>query len=238
LNPAPLRISESRIGDIEGQIRWRWRRETERRPEIFSYAEVVVPHHSEKHLIGTPGWELKYGMGLARGFDWGYFDRAAGGRVRPGLYQPFSISASTPSSICAGSPPSWRLYAGIEGTQDELSLIEEIRWHVRPNVFICLNKRFWRHLESHGLGARGWCGLLPFLILALMRWLAPRIPPARAVDPDPALHSADRRAIIFGHQHSENGLPALWPHFPFGGPVPRVRHRTLRSRRAGTYGSH
>ena len=67
----PLRIEESGLGDIEGQIRWRWNRETDRRPEIFSYGEVVVPHNRDKVLIGTPGWELKYGMGVIRGLRWG-----------------------------------------------------------------------------------------------------------------------------------------------------------------------
>ena len=48
----PPRIEESGLGDIEGQVRWRWNRESDRRPEIFSYAEVVVPHNKTKLLIG------------------------------------------------------------------------------------------------------------------------------------------------------------------------------------------
>ena len=64
----PDRIVEAGLGDVEGQVRWRWRRETDRRPELFSYAEAVVPHGKGHVLIGTPGWELKFGTGLTRGF--------------------------------------------------------------------------------------------------------------------------------------------------------------------------
>ena len=35
--------------------------------------------------------------------------------------------------------PSWRLYLGIEGASDELSLITEAQWHVASNVFVRLN---------------------------------------------------------------------------------------------------
>lgn len=35
--------------------------------------------------------------------------------------------------------PAWRLYAGIEGTQDEVSLITEAQWRVLPNMFIKFN---------------------------------------------------------------------------------------------------
>ena len=33
----PAHIEESGLGDVEGQLRWRWKRENERRPELFSY---------------------------------------------------------------------------------------------------------------------------------------------------------------------------------------------------------
>jgi hypothetical protein len=33
----------------------------------------------------------------------------------------------------------WRLYAAVEGTQDEVSLITEVQWHLSPNVVLKLN---------------------------------------------------------------------------------------------------
>ncbi len=67
----PARLTESGLGDVEAQLRWRWRKETESRPELFSYTEVVFPHAKAKDLIGTPGWEVKVGTGVIRGFRWG-----------------------------------------------------------------------------------------------------------------------------------------------------------------------
>jgi hypothetical protein len=134
----PPRIEESGIGDIEGQIRWRWNRETDKRPEVFSYAEVVFPHQRDKVLIGTPGWELKYGMGLVRGFRWGTmtaraaveYDEASSSHFDGGEYAVEYLRRLS---------PAWRVYAGLEGTQDELSLIGEVHWFVTPNIFVKIN---------------------------------------------------------------------------------------------------
>jgi hypothetical protein len=134
----PPRIEESGVGDIEGQIRWRWNRETDRRPELFSYAEVVFPHQRDKVLIGTPGWELKYGMGLVRGFSWGTvtaraaieYDEASSSHFDAGEYAVEYLRRIS---------PSWRVYAALEGSQDELSLIGEVQWHATPNIFFKIN---------------------------------------------------------------------------------------------------
>lgn len=134
----PGRITESGLGDIEGQVRWRWRREDERRPEVFSYTEVVVPHQRSKVLIGTPGWELKYGMGLVRGFGWGTltaraaveYDEASSSHFDGGEYAVEYLRRLS---------ARWRLYGALEGASDEVSLVGELQWHVRPNVFVRLN---------------------------------------------------------------------------------------------------
>jgi len=74
----PDKIEESGTGDVEGQIRLRWTRETESRPEVFSYFEAVSPQQRERVLIGTPDWELKFGTGFI-------------GRVNP---QAFALAES------------------------------------------------------------------------------------------------------------------------------------------------
>ncbi len=71
LSAVPARIAESGVGDIEGQLRWRWKRETATGPEAFSYVEAVSPRNRDKLLIGTSAWELKLGTGVSRGFGWG-----------------------------------------------------------------------------------------------------------------------------------------------------------------------
>jgi hypothetical protein len=137
----PAKISESGLGDVEGQIRWRWRRETASRPELFSYTEVVVPHHREKLLIGTSGWELKFGTGLIRGFRWGTVTARAAVEYSSASSSHFDIGEYAVEYLKRLSP-RWRVYLGVEGTQDEVSLIGELQWHVSPNVFAKFNSGF------------------------------------------------------------------------------------------------
>lgn len=137
----PARIHESGVGDVEGQVRWRWNRESDSRPEFFSYAEVVVPHHRNKVLIGTPGWELKYGTGLVRGFGWGTltvrgaveYSEASSSHFDGGEYAV---------EVLRRLSDAWRVYAGLEGTTDEVALIGELQWHVSRHAFVRFNNGF------------------------------------------------------------------------------------------------
>jgi hypothetical protein len=132
------RTAESGLGDIEGQIRWRWAAETAGRPEVFSYGEIVVPHRRDRRLTGTPGWELKFGTGLVRGFRWGTvlaraaveYDAASSSRFDGGEYAVEYLRRVS---------RQWRLFAGVEGTTDEVSLIGEAQWHVSPRVYLKFN---------------------------------------------------------------------------------------------------
>jgi hypothetical protein len=134
----PPLIEESGLGDVEGQIRWRFRRETARRPELFSYAEVVVPHDGEKPLIGTEDWEIKAGIGLTRGYSWGTLTARAAVEYAAASTSPFDLGEYAFEYLKRLSP-SWRIYLGIEGNVDELSLITEAQWHVSDRVFVRLN---------------------------------------------------------------------------------------------------
>ena len=87
----PQHLVESGLGDVEGEIRWRWRRETAERPELFSYAEVVVPHHRDKPLIGTAGWEIKVGSGVTRGLPWGTVTARAAVEYDSSSTSPFDL---------------------------------------------------------------------------------------------------------------------------------------------------
>jgi len=134
----PTRIEESGLGDVEGQLRWRWKRENESRPELFSYFEFVIPHSEEKVLIGTPGVELKVGTGLTRGFHWGTLTVRAAVEYDEASSSPFDLGEYAVEYLKRVSP-KWRLYLGIEGSSDELSLITEAQWHVTRNIFVRLN---------------------------------------------------------------------------------------------------
>jgi len=126
------------LGDVEGQLRWRWKRENESRPELFSYFEFVIPHNEEKVLIGTPGWELKFGTGLTRGFRWGTLTVRAAIDYDQASTSHFDLGEYAFEYLKRVSP-SWRFYAGIEGNTDEVSLITEAQWHVTRNIFVKLN---------------------------------------------------------------------------------------------------
>ncbi len=137
----PARIKESGLGDVEGQLRWRWNRETTRRPEVFSYAEAVLPHHRQKMLIGTSDLELKFGTGVIRGFPWGTVIARAAVEYAAGSASRFDASEYAVEYV-RRLGPRFRLYAGIEGTQDEVSAIGELQWHALKHVVIKANSGF------------------------------------------------------------------------------------------------
>lgn len=131
----PARIEESGLGDVEGQVRWRWNRESATRPEFFSFTEFVVPHAKDQPLIGTPGVEIKFGTGLVRGYSWGTILARASVEYEGGSSSQFD-SGEYAVEFVRRLNRHFRVYAGIEGTQDEVSAIGELQIHLTPRVMI------------------------------------------------------------------------------------------------------
>jgi hypothetical protein len=134
----PARIEESGLGDVEAQLRWRWRRETDNRPELFSYFETVFPTGETNSLIGSSEWEFKFGFGVIRGMRWGTITAraavaSAGGNLEPGEYAVEYLKRLTDRV---------RVFGGIEGSQDEVELIAEAQLFLSRNVFVKLNNAF------------------------------------------------------------------------------------------------
>lgn len=134
----PSRIEESGLGDIEGQLRWRWQKENERRPELFGFWELVVPHAKDKGLIGTPGVEMKLGTGVIRGFRFGTLSASFSIAYEGASDSHFDIGEYQLEYLKRAGR-HLRFYVGLEGTQDELSLITEVQVHLGANVFVKLN---------------------------------------------------------------------------------------------------
>jgi len=134
----PQKLSESGLGDVQTQLNWRWLKESDRRPELFSYIEVVFPHHKNKVLIGTGEWETKAGIGLIRGFVWGTMT------VRAAIEHAGSTTDLGEWAVeyFKRLSQSWRLYLGIEGAQDELEFIAEVQWYLNNRVRIKINNGF------------------------------------------------------------------------------------------------
>ena len=134
----PAHIEESGLGDVEGQLRVRWMKETEGRPELFSYFEAVAPVQQAKLLIGTQNWEFKGGVGVVKGYGWGTmtarfaleYDLASESALDVGEYALEYLRRLS---------SRWRVYVGIEGSQDELELITEVQWHFSRSMFLKLN---------------------------------------------------------------------------------------------------
>jgi len=135
----PEKIKESGVGDVEGQLRFRWARERERRPEVFSYFEAVAPVQ-DKPLIGTPDWEFKLGTGLIKGFSWGTMTLRAAAEYSIEESE-FGLGEYAVEYLKRLSS-AWRVYLGVEGTQDEVELITEAQWHITDSIFIKINNGF------------------------------------------------------------------------------------------------
>ena len=136
----PNKLKESGLGDVEGQIRWRWAEENERWPELFSYFETVFPLQKDKVLIGTQDWEYKLGFGAVKGFTFGTltvrlateYDRSEN-KTELG---EFAVEYLKKISS------RWRIYGGVEGTQDEVEVITEAQLHLNRNMFFKFNNAF------------------------------------------------------------------------------------------------
>ncbi|MBI5445482.1 MAG: hypothetical protein HY900_30240 [Deltaproteobacteria bacterium] len=134
----PTKVEESGLGDVEGQIRWRFQREAAKRPELFTFFETVFPLQKDKTLIGTQDWEFKLGAGVTRGFSWGTMTvRAAveySGGEKKVDWGEYAIEYVRRLS------PAFRFVAIIEGVQlDEVTAITEIQWHLSPRAFVKAN---------------------------------------------------------------------------------------------------
>lgn len=134
----PAEFEESGLGDVEGQIRWRFLQERGSRPEAFTYFETVLPLQKNRHLIGTSDWEWKLGAGITRGYSWGAMTlRMATEYVRDERkFEAGEYALEYQRRLS----PAWKIYTGIEGNQlDEVTLITEVQWRVAPSAVIKMN---------------------------------------------------------------------------------------------------
>jgi hypothetical protein len=137
----PSKLKQSGLGDVEAQVRWRFRRETRSRPELFTYFETVFPFQKAKKLIGTQNYELKLGVGAIRG------GRSGTWTLRVATEYSFEESKFEPGEYAIEYlkriSPAWRVVALIEGNQiDEVSLITEIQWRFLRRATLKLNNGF------------------------------------------------------------------------------------------------
>lgn len=136
----PPVLRESGFGDTQAEIRYRVAHETIRRPELFSYLEVDFPFQRSRRILGTQGWEYKYGVGAIKGFSFGTLTlRVAGESTqedkRPALGE-YALEYMKRFS------QKFRFYTGIEGDQDEVEYIIEGQYWLTRAVHLKLNSAF------------------------------------------------------------------------------------------------
>ena len=107
---------------------------------MFSYFEIVYPFNKDKDLIGTQDWELKLGTGLIRGFGFGTMTLRAAMEYNKG--ESKLELGEIAIEYLRRLSRTWRVYLGVEGTQDEIELITEAQLHLSDNVFVKLNNAF------------------------------------------------------------------------------------------------
>jgi hypothetical protein len=137
----PRTFREEGVGDTEGQIRYRWLEETQVRPELITFFEVVFPLQKDKKLIGARDWELSLGGNLTKGFPWGTFMLKAAVGYSDGEqkveFTDWGIEYVKRLS------DRWRLVLSVEGSQtDEIEAIAEVQWKLSPNITLKLNSGF------------------------------------------------------------------------------------------------
>jgi hypothetical protein len=136
----PEEIAESGLGDVEGQLRYVWKKETARKPEIFSFFEYVLPLQKDKKIIGTSDWEFKLGIGFIKGYSWGTLTvRTAVEYDGEESKVDFGEYAIEYLKRVSGL---FRFAVIIEGSQDELELIADMQFHVSDHAFIRINNAF------------------------------------------------------------------------------------------------
>jgi hypothetical protein len=134
----PAELEQSGLGDVEGQMRFRFKKETASAPEWFGYFEVVAPVQKEKLLIGTTDWEFKPGMGVSKGFNFGTLTARAAAEYSDGSGDLGEYALEYLRRLS----PKWRIFAGLEGSQDELSAITEVQYFFTDRIYFKFNNGF------------------------------------------------------------------------------------------------
>ena len=136
----PSRLRESGFGDTQAELRWRWRHETEKRPELWSYFELTFPFQRSRVLIGTQDWELTQGFGLIKGFRWGTLTARVAATYT--AEDKTLIFGEYALEYLKRLSPKWRWTMAVEGEQDEVALIGEAQWQMGPHCVLKLNNGF------------------------------------------------------------------------------------------------
>lgn len=137
----PDEMTESGVGDVESQLRWRLLRETEDTPELYANFEVVFPLQPNHTLIGTQDWEYVAGIGLVKGFSWGTITPRISVAYDAGSDSPFEFGEYAIEYLKKINN-HFRWVSTVEGSEDEVSLVLEAQWHFSRHAYAKFNSGF------------------------------------------------------------------------------------------------
>jgi hypothetical protein len=138
----PGTLKESGLGDAEMQLRWRWFKETASRPELYSQFETIFPTQGDHKMIGTPDWELIFGVGLIKGFGIGTFTLRAAAEYDKDADE-YALSEFAIEYLKRLSD-TFRLFLAVGGNHDleEVEFITELQVFLADNIYLKLNNAF------------------------------------------------------------------------------------------------
>ena len=137
----PAEIRESGLTSFETQFRWRYAQETERRPEVWSYLDIVYPINKRGRIVGSDGFDIELGLGLTRGYRWGTMTLRGSAIYEGASDTKFDIGEFGVEYLKRLSP-HWRVFLALQGAGAlrEASVITELQWHLSPRVILRFNQ--------------------------------------------------------------------------------------------------
>lgn len=133
----PSHFNEGGIENIEGQLRWRYFKESQMSPELYSYLLTVLPTRGENKMIGTDGFDFKFGTGLIKGFRFGTVSAnlSIQYNTEDAVYEFGGFTVEYLKRISN----TFRIYVGLEGIPDATEFITELQIFPKSWMFIRLN---------------------------------------------------------------------------------------------------
>jgi hypothetical protein len=133
----PRELRESGLGDTEMQVRWRYARETETRPEITFIAQTEFPLQKKKKLLGTQAWGFGVGGVLTKGYPWGTMSLR--GQINHDREDKETRFGEYAIDYLKKLSPQWTVALTLEGEESELSIIGEAQYALSRNATLKLN---------------------------------------------------------------------------------------------------
>jgi hypothetical protein len=140
----PDEIRESGLGDVQVEVVWRALRESESRPELYVFTEMLLPHDESKRFIGQNGLAVLPGLGLVRGFRWGTIAARMGIEYDSGSTSELDWGGWSLGYLRRLSDKV-RVGAGLDGqvgganNLDEVWLMGDLQWQVTSRVALRLH---------------------------------------------------------------------------------------------------